>query len=256
MQSGPRGAFTVPRIDLGRRVFQPSWLMTAGVILLLVAFVNLGRWQWHRGLEKQALWEAFARGTDSPQALGSKELDAFARYAHVSITGRYEPAHQFLLDNRTQQGRAGYEALAPLVLDDGRTILVDRGWLPFAGVRGALPELRFDPPPHSIVTGRLDQLPARGLAAGHAAPAAGPDWPKLTSWPTTPELEAALGRPLARRIVLLDGREPFGFIRNWQPPGVPPGRHLSYAIQWWLFAVVALGLYLFLNLRERREPPA
>ncbi len=241
-----------PRIDLGRRVFEPSWLMTAGVIVLLAGFVSLGRWQWDRGVEKEALWDAFARGTDSPQPLGSRDVDAFPRYAHVAVTGRYEPAQQFLLDNRTQQGRAGYEALAPLLLEDGRTILVDRGWLPFAGIRGAVPDLGFDPPPRLVVTGRLDQLPARGLAAGHAAPDAGAAWPKLTSWPTIPELEAALGRPLARRIVLLDSSQPYGFTRNWQPPGVPPGRHLSYAIQWWLFAVVAVGLYVFLNLRERR----
>jgi hypothetical protein len=42
---------------------------------------------------------------------------------------------------------------------------------------------------------------------------------------------------LERRIVLLDPGAADGYVRDWQPPGVPPARHWAYAIQWWLFAV-------------------
>ncbi len=49
-------------------------------------------------------------------------------------------AHQFLLDNMTHAGRAGYEVLTPLLLDDGRVLLVNRGWLPLPdGRRDELP---------------------------------------------------------------------------------------------------------------------
>jgi len=240
------------RLVLERRVFEASWLMTLGLIVLLTAFVGLGRWQWTRGIATQALWDSFARGADPPAVLGSREFDALARFTHLRLTGYYDPTHQFLLDNRSLAGRPGYEALTPFTLEDGRTLLIDRGWLPFAGYRAELPDLRFSPPAGQItVTGRLDLLPERGLAAGHAAPAMAGPWPRRTSWPTTAELAAALGRPLASQILLLDADQPEGFTRQWQPPGLAPGRHLSYAIQWWLFAAIALGLYTYLNLRAR-----
>jgi len=239
------------RLEFGRREFAPSWLMTVGLVVVVVAFVGLGRWQWNRGIATQALWRDFARGADLPEEIGSREFDAVSRFAHLRLRGRYDPLHQFLLDNRSHQGQPGYEALTPLTLADGRTLLVDRGWLPFTGFRSTVPNLAFEPPPLVTVTGRLDFLPSSGLAAGHAAPPTTGPWPRVTSWPSSPELEAALGQPLAGRILLLDSGEPFGFTRDWQPPGLAPGRHLSYAIQWWLFAAIALGLYGWLNLRTR-----
>jgi surfeit locus 1 family protein len=240
------------RFLLKGRVFEASWLMTLGLGVLLAAFLWLGRWQWSRGVATQALWDSFARGADPPAALGSREFGVLPRFTHLRLTGHYDPRHQFLLDNRSLAGRAGYEALTPFTLEDGRTLLVDRGWLPFAGFRAELPDLRFDPPAGMItVTGRLDLLPERGLATGHAAPAMAGPWPRLTSWPSTAELAAALGTPLAPRLLLLDADQADGFTRQWQPPGLAPGRHLSYALQWWLFAAIALGLYGLLNLRPR-----
>jgi surfeit locus 1 family protein len=64
------------------------------------------------------------------------------------------------------------------------------------------------------------------------------------------ELSAALGTPLAARIVLLDPQAPLGFVRDWQPPGMAPLRHLSYAIQWWCFATLALIGWAIMSTRK------
>jgi surfeit locus 1 family protein len=50
--------------------------------------------------------------------------------------------------------------------------------------------------------------------------------------------------------VLLDPEVAGGYVREWTPPGMPPSRHFSYAIQWWGFAVVLLVLYFGLNFRK------
>jgi surfeit locus 1 family protein len=55
---------------------------------------------------------------------------------------------------------------------------------------------------------------------------------------------------LEQRIVLLDPEVPNGYVREWSPPGMPPSRHFSYAIQWWGFAAVLLVLYFGLNFRK------
>ena len=100
------------------------------------------------------------------------------------------------------------------------------------------------------ITGRVDELPSGGLASGHAAPDAKAPWPKVTSFPTHDELAGTLGENLQKRIVLLDAEVPGGYVREWSPPGMPPSRHFSYAIQWWGFAVVLLVLYFGLNFRK------
>ena len=57
----------------------------------------------------------------------------------------------------------------------------------------------------SSITGRIDELPSGGLASGHAAPAPGNAWPKVTSFPTHERARGmrSAGR-LHRRILLLD----------------------------------------------------
>jgi surfeit locus 1 family protein len=51
-------------------------------------------------------------------------------------------------------------------------------------------------------------------------------------------------------VLLLDAEIPGGYVREWSPPGMPPSRHFSYAIQWWGFAGVLLVLYFGLNFRK------
>jgi surfeit locus 1 family protein len=230
------------------RVFAPSWLMTLLTVLLLALFIWLGRWQWHRGEAKQDVWAEYERNAPA-QPLGSRTFDRVDRFARLELTGAFEPAHQFLLDNRSHAGQAGYEVLTLFRLTDGRRVLVDRGWVPFGGYRDRLPDISMATNVEKI-TGRIDELPSGGLASGHAAPDANAAWPKVTSFPTHDELAGALDENLQKRIVLLDAEVPGGYVREWSPPGMPPSRHFSYAIQWWGFAGVLLVLYFGLNFRK------
>src|SRR5690349_1314223 len=203
------------------RVFSPSWPMPLATLVLLGAFVSLGRWQWHRGEAKQAVWAEYARNL-APEPLGNRDPDVLARFARVSLQGHYLPAHQFLLDNRSHQGQPGYEVLTQFVTEGGRSLLVNRGWVPFSGYRDRLPEVSFEAAAQTVITGRLEDLPAPGLAAGRAAPDDGDHWPKLTSFPTRDELAKSLGQRVGERILLLDPEMPLGYVREWQPPGLDP----------------------------------
>jgi cytochrome oxidase assembly protein ShyY1 len=241
------------QIRIGRRVFAPSWVMTGLTVVLSVAFIGLGRWQWERGNHRQAEWDKFERGAERVMPLRTLSLGEMPRFQRISLIGRFDAAHQFLLDNRTYNGRAGYEVLTPLERPDGRVAIVDRGWVPFSGLRDRLPGVAIQSHDYLTLTGRVADLPSAGLASGKAPPASEAPWPKVTSYPSLGELSTALGHPLEPRIVLLDKSQPDGYVRDWHPPGIEPTRHWSYAVQWWSFAVVLVALWGGLNLRKIRD---
>lgn len=233
--------------------------MTALAAAGCALFVSLGMWQWNKGVRRESEWQAFARGADPAIALGSRGVEDVARFGHVTVTGRFDGAHQFLLENEIHDGNDGYQVLTPFELADGRTLLVDRGWVPFTGYQDRLPDVRLDAPGEHTLAGRLDNLPAGGLAFGRSRPPPGERWPKLTAFPRMSWLEAALGRRVAPRILLLDARMPFGYVREWTPPGMPPLRNMAYGIQWWFFAATALVIWAVLSTPKQRgsaTPPA
>lgn len=217
-------------------------------MLLCALFICLGFWQWDRGNMRQAEWVHFAQGADKAVALAAS-VEKVPRFQRVSITGQFDVEHQFLLDNRTHDGRVGYEVLTPLERPTGQIVLIDRGWVPFTGRRDTLPNVTLEPHGSVVVTGRTDNLPTAGLQAGRAAPAVNGAWPKVTSYPTMGELSVALARPLEARIVLLDPQAPNGYLRDWRPPGMQPLRHWSYAIQWWCFAALTVIFWVVISRR-------
>ncbi len=227
-----------------------SWGVTLLTALAVIGFIDLGRWQWHRAQQKRALATAFTAGGAATGTLDNRGTAALPRYATLSVQGRYDGAHQFLLDNMSHGGNPGYEVLTPLRLADGRIVIVNRGWVPLTLSRRQLPDIALAAAGEQSTVGRLDELPVAGIALGHVPPASSGPWPRLTSFPTTTDLAAALGQPLQPRQLLLNADEPHGYLRDWHPGGLSPERHLSYALQWWAFAALALGLYVLLNRRQ------
>ncbi|MBV8909463.1 MAG: SURF1 family protein [Gammaproteobacteria bacterium] len=221
-------------------------------VTLAAVFLRLGAWQWHRGRDREAQWARFARGAVQVIDLDDRPVTDVPLYQRVRVSGELDGAHQFLLDNRILHGRAGFEVLTPLNRSTLPALIVDRGWVPFGGRRTRLPDVSLDPAGRVTLTGRTAALPSAGLAIGRAPPAPGAAWPKVTSYPRIEELAEALGKPLSARILLLDPGTPYGFEREWQPPGLGPMRHFGYALQWWMFAGLALAAWFILR-RHRRE---
>ena len=252
----PPDAAGCARVRLAR--FAPAAGLTLLSLVLCALFVRLGFWQWHRWVLSDAAWTRFARGADATQPLGVRALEDVTLYQRVSVTGRLDGQHQFLLDNRSYQGRPGYEVLTPLTLPAGAVLLIDRGWVPFSGARARLPDVKLTDETSVTLSGRVADLPSAGLASGRAAPKPADPWPKVTSFPRAEELAGALGVRLGARILLLDPSAPHGYLRDWQPPGMAPLRHLSYAIQWWCLAaliVIVWGVLAVRRARAAQGPP-
>jgi surfeit locus 1 family protein len=234
--------------------FAPRWYWILIALAVMALFVRLGFWQWHRGEYHRAQRQEFTRGDAPPVEATAGTLARLPRYTRVQVRGAFDAGHQFLLENISHGGAPGYEVLTVLALGDGSRLLVDRGWLPFSGYRDRLPDVAFDAPatPQPL-TGRLSVPPVAGLASGSAPPSLVGPWPRVASFPTTQQLSASFGAPLLPVLLLLDADSGPGYLRDWQPPGIPPERNFSYAIQWWSFAVLALAMLVGLNLKRRND---
>lgn len=233
-----------PQPAEGRPRFAPRLLPTVAMAAAAAVFCALGVWQLDRAGEKRELASAFDR---AGAAIELRRLPQDApRYQRVAARGTYDALHQFLIDNRVHAGQPGVHVLTPLVLADGSAVLVNRGWLPLEPSRRTLPAVAVDGEPR-LVSGRIDELPRTPIEL--PARISG-DWPKLMQYPRIEELAALLGRELHSRIVLLDSWEPDGYVREWAAPGVPPARHLAYAVQW--FALAALAVVIWIVMSRRR----
>lgn len=235
---------------IAHRTFAPRLWSTVGALALIAAFIALGRWQLARAEYKRTLNAQFTAGTDATLSLGAAGAKPMPRYQHVAAAGHFDGERQVLLDNMTLGEQAGFRVLTPFVLDDGRLLLVDRGWFALGRTRSDWPSLDIAPAARTI-RGRLDDLPVPGIRLeGGSDEVMARAWPKLMNYPAWPELEAAYGRSLYPRILLLDRDQPDGFTRAWTPPGFGPERHIAYAVQWFGLAFTVFVFYGVLNLRK------
>ena len=244
-------------LRIGNREFAPPAWGVALVALGLAVFVSLGYWQLGRAHEKQARLDAFMQGSQDTVDATGLGFDELARYQHVRLRGSYDATRQILLDNMPSvTGRPGFRVLTPFERADGRGwVLVDRGWVPLGATREDLPDVTVGVREREV-SGILDVLPIPGMRVGPAAAPGSADWPRVLLFPTEADVESALGVDVEPRIVLLDAGAPDGFERKWRPAlGFGPERHLGYAIQWFAFALVAVVIFIAVNLRRVGADP-
>jgi len=115
---------------LGSWRFCPGRASTIAVLLLLPVLLALGCWQLDRAAQKAELQTSFAKRFAQPPVdlAGIDPADSSNRYLHVVASGRYDGAHQLLLDNQVHDGQPGYQVLTPR-----RKRYPDRPWLGAAG---------------------------------------------------------------------------------------------------------------------------
>jgi surfeit locus 1 family protein len=228
------------------------WLPLAAVWLLVPVFVLLGIWQLQRADEKRRLQEEYdARGNGpvvrvEPRMQAGEDL----RFYRVEATGRYEPEHQFLLDNRVYHGRAGYHVITPLKIGDSELrVLVNRGWIALGESRDKLPSI--DTPREPVTVTGVATVPSeKGFR-----PTAALMWPGHweTVWPYLDMKRYAqtVPYPVQPVVILLDPEHPTGFTREWSRLDAGIAVHQGYAFQWFALAVALVGLTLLLRRRAR-----
>jgi len=220
--------------------------------LSLVAFaaltlcISLGLWQLGRMQEKKELTERF----NHPQEVGLQEAIANnSLYAHVRTMGRYRTEWHLLLDNKILDGRVGVHALSLFDPDQGKPILVNRGWMPLPPDRRSLPEIPT-PAGRLAIAGILNKPSAGGVRLGLPDELGTLGGAHLITYLDIDRLASVLGEELSPWLIQLDADDASGFAgRDWTPTVMQPKQHGAYAVQWFGLALLIAIYWLRTGLK-------
>jgi surfeit locus 1 family protein len=229
-----------------------SALLAVATVAAIALFVAAGNWQRGRMNAKEAEGAALA-AAKAQKIVPLPATDDWSawRYRRVTASGLWQPSMQYLVDNRIVDGRAGFGVVAGVALDDGRYLLVDRGWVPAGAGESRVPKV----PPLSgrtVVRGRVVIPPQRYLELEQAGPA-GDVWQNLD-----PKRIAAHAKVPFLPIVVeqAPGGRDDGLVRRLADPASGATTHRIYMWQWYAFAALAAGLWVYYALvRPRRAKP-
>ncbi|CCV03656.1 Surfeit locus 1 family protein [Mesorhizobium metallidurans STM 2683] len=234
---------------------RPKTALLLGLGLVLFLFLlALGTWQVQRLYWKEGLLQTIGQRTHSaPRPLAEVENEFASSsdvdYTPVTATGTFlhQGERHFFA---TWEGASGFDVFTPLELDDGRFVLVNRGFVPY-DLKDATKRPQGQIAGKVTVTGLArNPLPAKPSVM---LPDNDPK-KNIFYWKDRDAMAQSAGLPAGARLV------PF-FIdadKAPNPGGLPvggvtiidlPNSHLQYAFTWYGLAA-ALAAVLIIKLRH------
>jgi cytochrome oxidase assembly protein ShyY1 len=238
-----------------RFILSARWARYLVLVLVFAAgCAGLATWQMARRAEKVAEISRIEHNYDASPVPLDKALPQPGSYSAddewlpVRLTGRYRTADQLVVRNRPYGGDTGFEVLVPFTTDEGRVFLVDRGWVPTDNGDGSKPSAIPRAPEGPVtVVARLKAgegtVPGTTTASGVLASI------------HLPEVERVLGTRLetsAYGLLASESPAPADRPAPAARPAIDEGPHLSYAVQWVVFALLGFGGLAFVGRQEYR----
>ena len=234
----------------------PGWVIAALLIGVFsyYAFTFLAPWQLGKNEALVERNEHISAAFDhDPEPLadhlgadGSLEPDA--EWSRVVATGRYS-GPDVLLRLRPVDGTPAFQVLTPFTLDDGRAIVVHRGWVK-AEDSTQVPPIAPAPTGEVTIAGML-----RADEGEHPNPPMHEQGYDMVYSISPGQVGSLAGMDVVSPYIQLLGEEP-GVLDPIPLPQLERGNHLSYGLQWILFGIAApagLIYFLYSDSRERRR---
>ena len=220
-----------------RRILFPLILGIVGCAIL----IQLGLWQLRRMEWKEDMLAQIQASIEADPVPLPASPDPSMKYMPVTVSGTTTGAEIDVLSGTKEQG-GGYQIVSRFVTDDGRAILLDRGFVP--------QELRHveRPPVHLTVRGNLHWPDEKGSATPE---------PNLDENIWFARDVPAMAKVLDTEPVLVVASFVEGDAQEVEPIPVAiegiPNNHLSYAVQWFLIAATWAGMTAALIWRIRQR---
>ncbi|MFE4460272.1 SURF1 family protein [Nocardia tengchongensis] len=244
-------------------LLRPSWLILAVVVagFAYLCFTVLAPWQLGKNTRTSERNDRIASSVHADPVDVTTMLSGDGKnteWRRATATGSYVQDSTVLVRLRHLDGQPAYTVLAAFRLDDGRTLLVDRGQIA-AAQGGTRPPVIAAPP-----TGP-QHLEARVRASEgiiEKKPPTTEDGYRQVYSTDTQQEAAVLGLPLTPiptnglgGYLQLDAGQPGAFTPDALPQ-LDAGPYLSYGLQWLAFGVMAplgLGYFVWSEIRARRR---
>jgi surfeit locus 1 family protein len=224
------------------------------MVLGMIGLARLGIWQLDRLAQRRAANAALiavleSEPLDITTAVLPPDLTPLKDRQAIAI-GTFDFEQQGLLKLQVWQGLAGAHLLAPLLLADGKTaVLVDRGWIPEAET-AVSNRRQYDEPGQQTIHGYIGLTQTR---ANSSQPLPY-EWFRVDIAQIQQQLPYDL-LPIYLVQTPPEGGDQAPPFREEQVIDLSEGPHLSYAIQWFIFALILGGGYLiFVNKSLQHEP--
>ncbi|HQQ62060.1 MAG TPA: SURF1 family protein [Pseudomonadales bacterium] len=231
------------------RRFKHDWRITLLTVVLLPLFVCLGFWQLHRAdVHKQMRIEADEKRQQAPVdiiTITDWHSTDTIHYLPVTLKGEWL-APMFLLDNQTHEQKIGYDVISVMRLDNGKNVLINRGWIAATASRSQLPVI-----PAPAISGRESgevYASPEIMLSGEIYAEAG--WPRRIARLHVPDLAKELKFDVLPVIVRLGEGSPSALVTGWPVTNIEPEKNIAYAIQWFGMAIALVIFYLALVFRR------
>ena len=229
------------------RFFIPAFLIIATLALL----ISLGFWQLERADEKRAIEDQIANANANiAELITDVDLLSEKEYYHVHLQGSYIKDKQFIYDNQIVDQIPGYYVLTPFVLKgDSKVILINRGFIPWNGRRDQIADIDIG----AEITEVKVQISKPVKRIELKTDQIKPNFPVLIQALDLVKMSAIASLDFASTVGLLSPESENGFVRQWEPYTGSIERHIGYAIQWFLMALVLSIIGVRLALKQRKK---
>jgi len=232
---------------MGFRFYIPASLIVATLALL----ISLGFWQLDRANEKRVIEDQIANANSfDVELVTSVEFLKDREYYHVRLQGSYVGDKQFVYDNQIVDQVSGYYVLTPLVLKgDSKAVLINRGFIPWNGRRDKLADIDISEKLTEVKVQISKPVKRMELEASEIAG----EFPVLIQALDLDDMSTIAALDFINVVGLLSPESENGFVRQWEPYTGSIERHIGYAIQWFLMALVLAFIGIRLALKQRNN---
>ncbi|MDC3391716.1 SURF1 family protein [Candidatus Thioglobus sp.] len=229
------------------RFILPSILITATFAFL----VSLGFWQLERADDKRSIEASIKQAnTGSVELIKKEEGLQSKEYYEVRLQGKYLSDKQFIYDNQIVDQVSGYYVLTPYALEgQSKAILINRGFIPWNGRRDKLADIVIGQETREIKVQISKPIKRMELKLSEV----GIQFPVLIQSIDLQDMGDRAKIDFSSVIGLLDASASNGFIRKWEPYTGSIEKHIGYAVQWFLMALVLAIIGIRIAIKQRKK---
>ena len=228
------------------------FLVPSILILATMAFlVSLGFWQLDRADQKRTIEASIQKANTGVVELIINQNELLNKeYYEVRLQGSYIGDKQFIYDNQIVDQSSGYYVLTPFVLTgQSNAIMINRGFIPWNGRRDQLDDIAVDSTYREIkiqVSRPIKRIELKTSDISN-------QFPVLIQAIDFDVIEEISSTSFVDVIGLLDPSSDDGFVRKWEPYTGSIEKHIGYAIQWFLMALVLGIIGIRIGLKQRKK---